>query len=94
MITVGMNYKVLQGKEVQFEKVFENVLQSLQTTAGHAKSALYKDVQDVQSYLIVSEWSSEDAFQTFIQSDQFKKIVNWGAEQILSGRPVHTVYRQ
>lgn len=94
MITVGMNYKVLQGKEVQFEKVFENVLQSLQTTAGHAKSALYKDVQDVQSYLIVSEWSSEDAFQTFIQSDQFRKIVNWGAEQILSGRPVHTVYRQ
>ena len=94
MITVGMNYKVLQGKEVQFEKVFENVLQSLQTTAGHAKSALYKDVQDVQSYLIVSEWSSEDAFQTFIQSDQFKKVVNWGAEQILSGRPVHTVYRQ
>ena len=94
MITVGMNYKVLQGKEVQFEKVFENVLQSLQTTAGHAKSALYKDVQDVQYYLIVSEWSSEDAFQTFIQSDQFRKIVNWGAEQILSGRPVHTVYRQ
>ena len=94
MITVGMNYRVLQGKEVQFEKVFENVLQSLQTTAGHAKSALYKDVQDVQSYLIVSEWSSEDAFQAFIQSDQFKKVVNWGAEQILSGRPVHTVYQQ
>lgn len=94
MITVGMNYKVLQGKEAQFEKVFENVLQSLQTTDGHTKSALYKDVQDTQSYLIVSEWASEDAFQSFIQSDQFKKVVNWGAEQILSGRPVHTVYRQ
>ncbi len=71
MITVGMNYKVLQGKEVQFEKVFANVLESLQTTEGRAKSALYKDIQDVQSYLIVSEWSSEDAFQAFIQSDQF-----------------------
>ena len=94
MITVGMNYKVLEGKEVQFEKVFANVLQSLETTEGHAKSALYKDVHDVQSYLIVSEWSSEDAFRSFIQSDQFKKVVNWGAEQVLSGRPVHTVYRQ
>ena len=94
MITVGMNYKVLQGKEVQFERVFKNVLQSLETTDGHAKSALYKDVHDVQSYLIVSEWSSEDAFRSFIQSDQFKKVANWGAEQILGDRPVHTVYRQ
>ena len=94
MITVGMNYKVLQGKEGQFEKVFANVLQSLATMEGHEKSALYKDVHDVQSYLIVSEWSSEDAFRSFIESDQFKKVVNWGAEQILSGRPVHTVYRQ
>ncbi len=94
MITVGMNYNVLQGKEVQFEKVFANVLQSLATTEGHENSALYKDVHDVQSYLIVSEWSSEDAFRSFIQSDQFKKVTDWGAEQILSGRPVHTVYRQ
>jgi len=94
MITVGMNYKVLQGKEVLFEKVFANVLQSLETTDGHAKSALYKDVHDVQCYLIVSEWSSEDAFRSFIQSDQFRKVVDWGADQVLSGRPVHTVYHQ
>lgn len=94
MITVGMNYKVLQGKEEQFEKVFANVMQSLDATEGHAKSALYKDVNDVRSYLIVSEWLSEDAFRSFIQSDQFKKVTNWGAEQILRDRPVHTVYRQ
>ena len=94
MITVGMNYQVLPGREGQFEKVFANVLQSLETTEGHAKSALYKDVHDVHSYLIVSEWSSEDAFRSFIQSDQFKKVVNWGAEQVLRDRPVHTVYRQ
>ena len=39
MITVGMNYRVLRGKEVPFERVFANVLESLQTTEGHVKSA-------------------------------------------------------
>jgi len=37
---------------------------------------LYKDVNDGQSYLIASEWSSEDAFNTFCQSDNFKKVTN------------------
>ena len=62
MITIGMNYKVLPGKEDHFERMFNNVLHSLETVTGHSKSALYKDVNALQSYLIVSEWASEDAF--------------------------------
>jgi len=93
MITIGMNYKVLPGKEANFERMFNNVLHSLATADGHGKSFLYKDVNDVQSYLIVSEWDSEDAFDTFIQSEQFRGVANWGKENILAGRPVHTVYR-
>lgn len=93
MITIGMNYKVLLGKEDNFERMFKNVLNSLQTVAGHGKSSLYKDVNDLQSYLIVSEWDSEDAFHTFVQSEKFRDVVTWGQENILADRPVHTVYR-
>jgi heme-degrading monooxygenase HmoA len=50
-------------------------------------------VSDPQSYLIVSEWNSEDAYNDFIQSDKFKGVVNWGKENILAGRPSHTVYK-
>ena len=93
MITIGMNYKVLPGKEDNFERMFKNVLNSLQAVAGHGKSWLYKDVNDLQSYLIVSEWDSEEAFNTFIQSEKFRGVVTWGQENILADRPVHTVYR-
>ena len=93
MITIGMNYKVLPGKEDNFERMFNNVLNSLKTVDGHGKSALYKDVNDLQSYLIVSEWDSEDDFHTFIQSEKFRGVVEWGQENILADRPVHTVYR-
>ena len=93
MITIGMNYKVLPGKEDHFERMFNNVLHSLETVTGHSKSALYKDVNALQSYLIVSEWASEDAFHAFVRSDRFKSVVEWGKENILADRPVHTVYR-
>src|SRR5262249_6431566 len=67
MITIGMNYRVLPGKEDHFERMFNNVLHSLETVTGHSKSALYKDVNALQSYLIVSEWASEDAFDAFVR---------------------------
>ena len=93
MITIGMNYKVLPGKEDNFERMFNNVLHSLATATGHSKSALYKDINALQSYLIVSEWASEDAFDAFVRSEKFKTVVVWGQENILADRPVHTVYR-
>lgn len=92
MVTIGMNYKVLPGKELTFERMFKNVLSSMQDISGHDTSALYKAVEDLQSYLIVSRWDSEEAFHAFIQSDKFKSVVDWGKENILADRPVHTVY--
>ena len=93
MITIGMNYKVLPGKEDNFERMFKNVINGLQNVVGHGKSALYKDVNDLYSYLIVSEWDSEEAFNAFVESEKFRGVVNWGQENILADKPVHTVYR-
>lgn len=93
MITVGMNYHVIQGKQPEFEEKFAVVITALRTAAGHSSSTLWKDVNDDASYLITSEWSDEQAFRDFIQSQAFKDVTNWGQEQILSGRPQHKIYR-
>ena len=93
MITVGMNYEVIDGKQQDFEDKFNAVMTALNVADGHTSSALYKDVNDGQSYLIVSDWSSEDAFTEFIKSDDFRAVTDWGKEQILSGRPRHKVYK-
>ena len=39
------------------------------------------------------EWSDEQAFNSFIQSAEFRAVTTWGKEQILSGRPQHKIYK-
>lgn len=93
MITVGMNYHVIAGKQQDFEDKFNAVITALQAAPGHTHSTLWKDVGDDASYLITSEWSDEAAFQSFIQSEAFRAVTNWGKEQILSSRPQHKIYK-
>lgn len=92
MITVGMNYQVLEDKGGQFEAMFGKVLQVMRGTPGHTRSNLYRDVQDGHSYLIVSEWEDRQAFEGFVASEQFKRVVDWGKQQILASRPQHSIY--
>ena len=93
MITVGMNYHVIEGKQQDFEDKFAGVIDALNAADGHTQSNLWKDVADGASYLITSEWTDEDAFKAFISSDAFRAVTNWGKEQILSGRPQHKIYK-
>ena len=92
MITVGMNYEILEGKETIFEKAFANILQVMKEIKGHQCSFLYKDVNKPNSYLIISEWSDREAFHAFTRSERFAKVVSWGKEQILASRPRHQIY--
>ena len=93
MITVGMNYHVIEGKQSDFEDKFNAVINALNAAEGHTSSTRWKDVRAGASYLITSEWADEQAFQDFIRSDEFRAVTNWGKEQILSGRPQHKVYK-
>jgi heme-degrading monooxygenase HmoA len=93
MITVGMNYHVLPGKQKDFEDKFGAVMGALNAAAGHTHSTLWKDTSDDASYLITSEWADETAFHDFIRSQAFKDVTTWGKEQILSTRPQHKIYK-
>ena len=92
MVTIGMNYEVIEGKGEKFESVFKSVLELMNGMEGHSQSSLYLDVLKPNSYLIVSEWSDEGAFKAFTSSEKFAKVVDWGKEQILASRPHHEVY--
>jgi heme-degrading monooxygenase HmoA len=95
MVTIGMNYEVIEGKEQIFEDACAKVVETMNTIDGHVDSQIYKQVgAKAPAYLIVSRWSSEDAFNEFIASDAFKKVTNWGSENILRGRPRHTTYQE
>lgn len=93
MVTVGMNYQVIPGKDEEFIAVFGKVVELMQQMDGHGETHLYRDVHAEHDYLIVSEWSDEEAFRNFIASDSFRNVADWGKKQILAGRPSHQVYR-
>ncbi len=92
MVTIGMNYRVLPGKEEVFESAFRKVIAAMAKIEGHTRSKMCRDIDDAQSYVILSEWSDRTAFDAFIASDAFRAVADWGKEQILAGRPAHTYY--
>ncbi len=93
MVTIGMNYRVLPGKEEEFVSNFRAVLAAINEADGHDDSHLFEDVDEPGSYLIVSNWNELEAFQSFIQSDEFKAVTAFAKENILAERPKHKVYR-
>ena len=59
MVTIGMNYFVLPGKEQIFEDACDRVVKTMQGIDGHDVSHLYRRVgDDERAYLIVSRWQS------------------------------------
>ncbi len=88
-----MNYKVLPGKEETFEGAFKKVVELMRSMDGHTSTNMYRAIDDAQTYLIVSEWSSEEAYKGFINSEKFGDVVDWGKEHILAGRPSHNMYK-
>ena len=93
MVTIGMNYRVLPGKGDEFVEKFRGVLAAINEAEGHEESHLFQDVDDRESYLIVSNWSEHEAYQAFIQSQAFKDVTSFAKENILAGRPSHKVYK-
>ena len=92
MITIGMNYQVIPGKETLFVNAFDGVAAALAKAAGHEESKLYCEQKAANNFLIISQWRDEAAFQAFITSEAFRQVANWGASEILSGRPTHKIY--
>ena len=92
MVTVGMNYDVIEGKGEIFENAFRGVVNLMKEMDGHVDTHLYRDIDASLSYLIVSSWDKREAYDAFIGSEKFAQVTNWGKEQILAGRPRHEVY--
>jgi heme-degrading monooxygenase HmoA len=91
MVTVGMNYHVVPGKDELFVAVFRKVLDVIDEMPGHAHTRLLRDVFSEHEYIVLSEWSDEASFRGFISSERFRNVVDWGRENVLASRPTHQI---
>lgn len=94
MVTIGMNYRVLPGKEHHFEGVCLAVIRSMEGTPGHLRSSVFRDVADGQRYLILSEWGDKAGFEAFIRSPTFRHVVDWGRDRVLAEPPRHDYFER
>ncbi len=91
MLTVGLYYDVVPGRESDFEKFFEVVIDEIKKMNGFVSALLYKRVDKTGSYLIYSEWKDRDSFESFIKSREFSGAKS-GGSHMLTGRPYHRIY--
>lgn len=91
MITFGLNYDVKEAHINEFLEITQKVLGLMGSLEGHVDTKLYKDVNKPNSYLIYSEWETQEHFKAFISSDTFKNVQNMSVD-MLENRPKHKVY--
>ena len=92
MVTVGMDYDVVPGREGDFEALWSQVLGRMEETEGHVRSRLFRDVQRAHAYMILSEWTDAEAFTAFTRSSVFRGVTELGARDLLAGPPRHKVF--
>ncbi|MCL4316863.1 MAG: antibiotic biosynthesis monooxygenase [Candidatus Thermoplasmatota archaeon] len=91
MLTVGLYYDVVPGKENDFESYFNLVVAEIKKKKGFVSALLYKRVDKPGSYLIYSEWKDRESFEEFIKSRDFSSAKEGGSD-MLAGRPSHKIY--
>ncbi|OLS20014.1 MAG: hypothetical protein HeimC3_42250 [Candidatus Heimdallarchaeota archaeon LC_3] len=90
-ITFGLGYDIKEEFVNEFMKTSKETLALMDTMQGHIKTYLYRDAFKPNSFLIYSEWSTNEDFTKFMTSKEFKEVQTLG-EEMLEGPPRHTMY--
>jgi len=91
MLTYGFHYDVKPDKRKDFLDVSNAALTAMKTMSGHIETKLLEDVNVKNSFMIYSEWESNEHFKTFMNSPEFKNVQN-AARDMLTKRPKHQMY--
>ncbi len=91
MITIGMEYEVLDGKQETFEHAVTNVIHAMRQRGRPSAKLALKDVHNARRYLILSQWADKSSFDAFLASPAFKQVTTW-AKRHPATRPSHEIY--
>jgi heme-degrading monooxygenase HmoA len=54
--------KIKSGEQEAFEAAYAEVTQKVKGTRGHLRDELLRDTRDPETYILLSEWESREAF--------------------------------
>ncbi len=50
MVTIGMNYTVIPGKEEIFENAFRGVIKVMAEIEGHSETKMFRNIDNLMEY--------------------------------------------
>ena len=89
VVTLGLQYAVKPEREEEFLEKVAEVNMFVQSLRGHRETVLAKVVGQPCTYLLLSAWTDEQAFFTFLRSDAFSATKAWGRD-VLEEFPHHS----
>jgi heme-degrading monooxygenase HmoA len=70
MVRATVHMKVKPGKADDFEAAWRKIAESVREAPGNVRQTLLVDPNDPETFLVVSDWESREAFSKFERSPE------------------------
>jgi heme-degrading monooxygenase HmoA len=74
MIRAMLTMKVKAGREMDFEQAWSVVAEQTRRAPGNLRQALLRDPRDTRTFVVSSDWESQEAFSRFERSDSQDRL--------------------
>jgi heme-degrading monooxygenase HmoA len=68
MIRATLHLKVRPGRELEFERAWQDVAAEVSRLPGNLRQALTRNERDPGTFTITSDWADDDSFRAFERS--------------------------
>ncbi|HXG12480.1 MAG TPA: antibiotic biosynthesis monooxygenase family protein [Gemmataceae bacterium] len=70
MLRATLYMKVKAGREADFEQAWRTIAEQARRAPGNLRQTLLRDPADPSSFVVTSDWESEEAFRRFERSPE------------------------
>lgn len=79
--TVSIFLKVFRQKREEFVQTVRSLQSDLKQDEGLIRSILYQDVDDPEQFHLITEWETDQDYDSYLGSEQFRVLI--GALKVL-----------
>lgn len=70
MVRATLQLKIRAGRELEFERAWQDVAAEVRRIPGNVRQALTRSIRDPSTFTITSDWADQDSFHAFERSPE------------------------
>jgi quinol monooxygenase YgiN len=82
MNTISIFLRIFRQKREEFLQTVHSLQSDLKQDQGLISSTLYQDVDDPEQFHLITEWETDQDYDSYLGSEQFRILI--GALKVLS----------